>query len=56
MNFLLRQIKKIKPHFEKGGRFEKFYSVFDGFESFLFVPETVTKKGSHVRDHMDLKR
>ncbi len=56
MNFLLRQIKKIKPHFEKGGRFEKFYSVFDGFETFLFVPETVTKKGSHVRDHMDLKR
>ncbi|MBE0666510.1 MAG: RnfABCDGE type electron transport complex subunit D, partial [Bacteroidales bacterium] len=56
MNFLLRQIKKIKPHFEKGGRFEKFYSVFDGFETFLFVPETVTRKGSHVRDHMDLKR
>lgn len=56
MSFLLKQIKKIKPLFEKGGRFEKFYSVFDGFETFLYVPETVTKKGSHIRDYMDMKR
>jgi Na+-transporting NADH:ubiquinone oxidoreductase subunit B len=56
MNFLLNKIKKLKPHFEKGGRFEKFRSVFDGFESFIFVSEKVTTKGSHVRDFMDLKR
>lgn len=56
MNFLLKKIMKMRPLFEKGGRFEKFHSVFDGLETFIFVPETVTRKGSHVRDHMDLKR
>ncbi len=56
MNFLLRKIKNLKPKFEKGGRFEKFHSVFNGFETFLFVPETVTQKGSHIRDFMDMKR
>ena len=56
MNFLLKTILKMRPLFEKGGRLEKFHSVFDGLESFIFVPETVTKKGSHVRDYMDLKR
>ncbi len=56
MNFLLKKIMKMRPLFEKGGRFEKFHSVFDGFETFIFVPETVTRKGSHVRDYMDMKR
>jgi Na+-transporting NADH:ubiquinone oxidoreductase subunit B len=56
MNFLLKQIKKIKPQFEQGGRFEKLRSVFEGFETFIFVPEKVTSKGSHIRDYMDMKR
>lgn len=33
-----------------------FQSVFEGFETFLFVPDTVTRKGSHIRDANDLKR
>lgn len=56
MGFLLDKLKKIKPLFEKGGRYEKFHSVFDGFETFLFVPDEVTGKGSHIRDFMDMKR
>ncbi|MCU0366379.1 MAG: NADH:ubiquinone reductase (Na(+)-transporting) subunit B [Bacteroidales bacterium] len=56
MNFLLKQIKKIKPQFEQGGRFGKLRSVFEGFETFIFVPEKVTSKGSHIRDYMDMKR
>lgn len=56
MNFLLKQIKKIKPQFEQGGRFEKLRSVFEGFETFIFVPEKVTSRGSHIRDYMDMKR
>ncbi len=47
---------KIKPHFEKGGKFEKLHSTFDAFETFLFVPDKVTEKGTHVRDSMDMKR
>jgi Na+-transporting NADH:ubiquinone oxidoreductase subunit B len=40
----------------EGGKFSKLRSVFEGFESFLFVPDKVTFKGSHVRDSIDLKR
>ena len=49
-------IDKIKPSFEKGGKFGFLHSTFDAFESFLYVPDTVTLKGSHVRDSVDLKR
>lgn len=56
MKALRKYIDKIKPHFEKGGKFEKLHSVFDGFETFLFVPDKVTKKGSHIRDAIDMKR
>lgn len=51
-NFLDRK----KPQFEKGGRFEKFRSTFDAFETFLFVPDKVTRTGSHIRDAIDMKR
>lgn len=56
MNSLRKQIDKIKPHFSEGGKFGKLRSVFEGFESFLFVPDKVTSKGSHIRDSIDLKR
>lgn len=56
MDSLRKKIDKIKPHFTKGGKFEKFQSVFEGLETFVFVPDRVTFKGSHVRDVMDLKR
>ena len=56
MDSLRKKIDKIKPHFTEGGRFSKLRSVFEGFESFLYVPDTVTFRGSHVRDHIDLKR
>lgn len=56
MNFLRNYLDKQKPKFEKGGKLEKFYSVFTGFESFLFVPNTTTSSGAHIRDAVDLKR
>jgi Na+-transporting NADH:ubiquinone oxidoreductase subunit B len=56
MDSLRKKIDKIKPHFTEGGRFEKLRSVFEGIESFLFVADKVTFKGSHVRDNIDLKR
>jgi len=53
----LRQfIDKIKPQFQKGGKFEMFQSTFEAFETFLFVPDKVTSKGVHIRDSIDLKR
>ncbi len=56
MNSLRRFVDKIKPNFEKGGRFAYLQSTFEAFETFLFVPDTVTKKGVHIRDAMDMKR
>lgn len=56
MKGLRNYIDKIKPQFEKGGRFEKLQSTFEAFETFLFVPNNVTFKGSHIRDAIDMKR
>lgn len=56
MKALRKQIDKIKPHFEKGGRFEKLYSLFDAIEVLIFVPDRVTSRGSHIRDGVDMKR
>lgn len=56
MNFLRNYLDKQKPKFEKGGKLEKFHSVFTGFESFLFVPNQTTSTGAHIRDAVDLKR
>jgi len=49
-------VDKIKPHFSKGGKFAMLHSTFEAFESFLFVPNQVTTKGSHIRDALDMKR
>lgn len=56
MDFLRNYLDKQKPKFEKGGKLEKFHSVFTGFESFLFVPNQTTSSGAHIRDAVDLKR
>jgi Na+-transporting NADH:ubiquinone oxidoreductase subunit B len=56
MKAIRNYIDKIKPQFQKGGKFEKFESTFEAFETFLFVPDKVTFKGSHIRDAMDMKR
>ena len=56
MKALLNLVEKIKPTFSKGGKLGFLHSTFDAFETFLFVPNTVTKSGSHIRDCVDLKR
>ncbi len=56
MKALRNYIDKIKPNVEEGGKFHYMLSTFEAFETFLFVPKTVTKKGSHIRDAIDLKR
>ena len=56
MKGLRNFVDKIKPTFEKGGKLGFLHSTFDAFETFLFVPNTVTRRGAHVRDCVDLKR
>lgn len=57
MNGLRKLTDKIKPTFEKGkGKLGFLHSTFDAFETFLFVPNTVTRRGTHIKDSIDLKR
>ena len=56
MKALRNYLDKIKPNFEEGGKFQAFGSVFDGFETFLFVPNTTSKTGTHIHDAIDSKR
>ncbi|KAA6303669.1 MAG: Na(+)-translocating NADH-quinone reductase subunit B [Candidatus Ordinivivax streblomastigis] len=56
MQFLRNYLDKVKPNFEPGGKFAAFRSVFDGFETFLFVPNTSAKSGVHIHDAIDSKR
>lgn len=56
MKKLKNYIDNIKPNFMPGGKYEKFQSVFEGFETFLFTPDIVRKTGVHVHDSIDLKR
>ena len=53
----LRQfVDKIKPTFSEGGKLSFLHSTFEGFETFLYVPNTTTQRGAHVRDCNDIKR
>ena len=56
MKALRNYLDKIKPSFEKDGKLHAFRSLFDGFETFLFVPNTTAKKGVHIHDAIDSKR
>ncbi|MCM1319692.1 MAG: NADH:ubiquinone reductase (Na(+)-transporting) subunit B [Muribaculaceae bacterium] len=56
MKLLKRQLDKIKPQFEPGGKFSKLHSVFDGFYTFLYTPNETSKKGVHIHDSNDSKR
>ena len=56
MSFLRTYRNKIKPIFEKDGKLHAFRSVFDGFETFLYVPNDTAKSGVHIHDAIDSKR
>ena len=56
MSGLKKYFDQIKPLFEEGGKWHAFQSIYDGFGSFLFVPETTSKSGAHIHDAIDSKR
>lgn len=57
MKFLHDLLEKQKPLFQKGGKFEKLYYLWEANETFLFSPASTTNnKGVQVRDAIDLKR
>lgn len=57
MNFIRKQLDKARPNFEKGGKWERFFFIFEANETFLFAPNHTTKaKGAQIRDAIDMKR
>ena len=56
MSFLRNYLNKIKPNFEPEGKLHAFRSIFDGFETFLYVPNDTAKTGVNIHDSIDSKR
>ena len=53
---LRKFLDSIAPHFEKGGKLEKYYPLYEALDTGLYSPPDVTNNTSHVRDGIDLKR
>ena len=56
MKFLHNMFDRMEPSFVKGGKHEKYYPIFEMFDTFLRQPDSTTFTESHVRDGIDLKR
>jgi Na+-transporting NADH:ubiquinone oxidoreductase subunit B len=56
MKFLEHFLDSKKHLFEKGGKLEKFYPVYEALDTFAFTPASVTQSNAHIRDGIDLKR
>jgi len=53
---LRKFLDDIEPHFHKGGKYEKWFALYEAVDTIFYSPASVTKTGSHVRDGVDLKR
>ena len=47
---------RIEPHFEKGGKWERYFPIYEMVESFLYTPKTTTTVAPHARSYIDMKR
>ncbi|WP_341937047.1 NADH:ubiquinone reductase (Na(+)-transporting) subunit B [Marinimicrobium sp. C2-29] len=56
MRALRNVLDKVEPHFHKGGKYEKWYSLYEAVDTIFYRPPNVTKTTAHVRDGIDLKR
>lgn len=53
---LRKMLDSMEPHFHKGGKYEKFYALYEAVDTVFYTPGYVTKSNAHVRDGIDLKR
>ncbi len=49
-------LDSIEPHFHKGGKYERWYALYEAVDTIFYSPASVTRTTSHVRDGVDLKR
>ena len=53
---LRKILDDVEHHFQDGGKFQKWYALYEVFDTFLYAPDSVTRSSAHVRDGVDLKR
>ena len=53
---LRKFLDSIEHEFEKGGRHEKWYALYEAVDTIFYRPRSVTRTTAHVRDGLDLKR
>src|SRR5690606_35562976 len=53
---LRKHLDRIEPNFHKGGKYEKWYALYEAVDTIFYSPPDVTKNAAHVRDGIDLKR
>jgi len=53
---LRKVLDKMEPEFHAGGKYEKWYALYEAVDTIFYRPSSVTKNGSHVRDAVDMKR
>ena len=46
-------LDKLEPHFHQGGKYEKFYALYEAVDTIFYSPPSVTKSTAHVRDGID---
>ncbi|MDN3520594.1 NADH:ubiquinone reductase (Na(+)-transporting) subunit B [Halomonas ramblicola] len=56
MMAIRQTLENLEPHFHKGGKYEKFYPLFEAVDTIFYSPPSVAKTTAHVRDGIDLKR
>lgn len=56
MSFLRRTLDNIHPHVVEGGKYKKFYALYEAVDTIFYSPADVNKGRNHVRDAVDLKR
>ncbi len=56
MSILRNYLDRIKPNFEEGGKLHALRSLYDGMDTFLYVPNTTSKSGTNIHDAIDSKR
>ena len=56
MKWLYHRLKSVEHHFEKGGKYERWYALYEAVDTIFYTPNSVTSTTSHVRDGVDLKR
>jgi len=56
LKFIKNNLDKVRDQFEEGGKFQRFYPLFEATDTILFSTDEKTNSGPHIRDSIDTKR